>query len=208
MREREVRERQRLDEQHSRELEKNLTRWQSPVKLRQYNRASGQLVLQRKQLESLLQQCRFDEAELVQRSLERFEVQERQNAFKSMQHDYSESVRKLSERHQSEMKTLEANARVRMTQFLQRREAARFTFLNKQRTIEKRGEDAADREKVWAMAQAQRLVAISKGSAVRKPKPASQPGKEARVSTIIDLPRLEGNLKPPRRQDEAQTARF
>jgi hypothetical protein len=163
--------------------------------------------MQRRQLASLLQQCLFEEAELVQRSLEREEAQERRNAFALMQHDYAESVKKIAARHAGESQTLDAGATFRMTQFLQSRDVARFTFLHKQRKIEKRGEDAADREKLWALAQTQRTVAISKGSAVRKPQTARTPEKQPIISTTIDLPRLDGNLNPARKKNEGQPAK-
>ena len=86
---------ERLIEQQNKEAEDNYVKWKMESKVRQYNHASYHLVIQRKQLANLLQQCRFSEAEVVQKNIERLEMQERESAYKVMQHDYNESLKKL-----------------------------------------------------------------------------------------------------------------
>jgi hypothetical protein len=98
----------------------------------------------------LLQQCRFKEAEQVYRTIERLDGIEREQARKSFQKDYAESVRKMSEKHDSEVEFLETRKVVKQAQLLRDRETQRMVLLNRQKKIEKKGKDAEDKEKIWA----------------------------------------------------------
>jgi hypothetical protein len=201
-----AKQRERLMQQQHAEIAKNCERWQSLPKQRQYNRASAALIIQRRQLSILLQQNRFADAEQVQLVVEKLEREEEAKAQKTMQYEYNESVKKLGERHAAEMQFLNTAESVKVSQLYQRRQITRMIYTNKEKKLEKRGEDASNREKVWAQAQAQRAAMNRSG---QRPGTIASSAKVIKVqppSTVIRLPPLQMNV-PVRNQGEAQTAR-
>jgi hypothetical protein len=122
---------------------------------------------------------------------------------KAMQQDYNDSIKKLGERHAAELQVLDAAENVKISQLYQRRQITRMIYMNKEKKLEKRGEDAANREKVWVMAQAQKGSIISRLGTIA---PAPKVMKAQPLSTTIRLPPLQMNA-PVRGQGEAQTAR-
>jgi hypothetical protein len=163
----------------------------------------------RKQLSLLLQQCRFKEAEEVQRIVERMDAQERESGRKLMQHDYMESVRKLAEKHDSEFAVFEQNANTRLAQLALRRQTERLSFVNKQKRIEKREEETRDANKVWAAAGSWRNQTTSRCETQARSGTASAVTRyyEERVSTSIELPPLK-MIKPARRHCVSHSARI
>jgi hypothetical protein len=53
-----------------------------------YHRASVLLIIQRRQLGLLLQQCRSAEAEQVQKIVDQLDIMEKRQAAKAMQYEY------------------------------------------------------------------------------------------------------------------------
>lgn len=213
LRQRQLEAQERLIEQQNKEAEDNYVKWKMESKVRQYNHASYHLVIQRKQLANLLQQCRFSEAEVVQKNIERLEMQERESAYKVMQHDYNESLKKLEMKHDNEMIFFQQNADVQMVKLKQKRAMERQRYVNQKRKIDKRGEDAHDKERVWAAAQTQRIAAVSKGrpettEMTRDSKNktvGSLTARAQKTSTTIELPPL--HMKKPVRRQLVATAR-
>ena len=209
LKDRQLESQQRLIDQQDREAEDNYIKWKMDAKMRQYNHASYHLVFQRKLLENLMQQGRFAEAEVVQKNIQRLEMQERESAYKVMQHDYNLSLKKLDEKHGNEMVFFQQNADVQMVKLKQKRAMERQRYINQKRKIDKRGEDAHDKERVWAAAQTQRVIAASK----RRPETRDTKNRTAgsvtvrtqQTSTTIELPPL--HLKKPVKRQVAATAR-
>ena len=209
LKDRQLESQQRLIDQQDKEAEDNYIKWKMDAKMRQYNHASYHLVFQRKLLENLMQQGRFGEAEVVQKNIQRLEMQERESAYKVMQHDYNLSLKKLDEKHGNEMVFFQQNADVQMVKLKQKRAMERQRYINQKRKIDKRGEDAHDKERVWAAAQTQRVIAASK----RRPETRDTKTRTAgsvtvraqQTSTTIELPPL--HLKKPAKRQVAATAR-
>lgn len=193
--------------QQEKEDEDHYVKWMSEAKQRQYNHASYQLVINRRQLQHLLDQCRFTEAQQVQKIVDRLEAQEEEVAHKTMQHDYNESTKKLHEKHNLEIEFFQQNAQVKLTQLKQRREIARVVLNNKEKKIEAIGEQASDAEKVWNSAQTQRIMEISKKTDRAPPSVSTTaPSRKERTSTVIKLPPLVMQ-KPVRKTTLSQSAR-
>jgi predicted sulfurtransferase len=133
-----------------------------------------------------------------------------------MQHDYNESVRKLAEKHEGELQVFDSRAAVQHASLVHRRNFERATLLNRQRKIEQKGEYAADREKIWAMAQVKYAAAISREAMNRRlnsaTAPAFRPAKVAppqvkaeETVTTIELPPLD-MTRPPKKPQTARPA--
>jgi hypothetical protein len=202
-------ERDKLLADQTRELERNDSIWQSAAKARQYNRASVQLVVQRRQLASLLQQCRFAEAEQVQRIIKRTDATERENIGKLMQHDYNDAVAKLMAKHENELDFFNTTGAAQRAQLMQQIEAERIALVKRRKKIEKRGEDASNKDKVWALAHVRHAAAISRevvmsrGSAKKTVMVAPPPIQAEVPEQTIILPRLQLG----KHARKAQTAR-
>jgi hypothetical protein len=121
-----------LERQQEDELKENDELWGSETKVRQYGHASGRLIGERTQLAGLLHQGKFEEAELLQRSIDRLEKAEQTAAQAALQRDYEVSVRKLGEKHENEIALLVTQNALRQTHFLQRRARERDSLLAKQ----------------------------------------------------------------------------
>ena len=151
-----------LEEQHERESNEHYMHWMSEAKIRQYNRASQTLMMNRKQQQLLLDQCRFTEAEAIEQTIAKLEKQEEAIAHKMMQHDYDESLKALNEKQQSEIDFVLQKGKLRKQQAQQRRLVERSTLMNKEKKILAIKEQVSDPEKVWNLAQNQRINEIYK----------------------------------------------
>jgi hypothetical protein len=103
--------------------------------MRHYNHASPFLIIQRKNCEILLEAGKFDEAEEVQKAIDRIEAQEQENAVKLRDREYFESVRRLTEKVERELSVFDSKALQEMAQLKQRRQVERTRFINHQRIL-------------------------------------------------------------------------
>jgi hypothetical protein len=141
--------------------------WSSPAKYRLYNRASNQLTILRRQHSILLVQCRFGEAEEVNRQIES-KIREEEAINHAMhQRDFEESLAYLHEKQKGERDCFEVTVDVQLAQFHRKRATQRKVYENKEKKIEVKGEIAKDSEKLWNLAQMQRLEDLSGMQAIR-----------------------------------------
>ncbi|OHT06316.1 hypothetical protein TRFO_25660 [Tritrichomonas foetus] len=152
----------KMEKQHEHESNEHYLHWMSDSKVRQYNRASQQLMLNRKQMQLLLDQCRFTEAEAIQQIINKQERREQANAHKAMQHDYDESLKALNEKQQNEIDFIIQKGRIRRQQLQQKRANERLTLMNKEKKINAIAQQVADPDRVWNLAQNQRINEIYK----------------------------------------------
>ncbi|OHT08844.1 hypothetical protein TRFO_22507 [Tritrichomonas foetus] len=210
----------RLQQHQNKEIEDHYALWSSESKVRQYNHASHQLMVHRRQLQLLLDQCRFTEASKVQQAVNRLEKQEQITAHKIMQKDYDSSLKKLNERHINELQFMQQKNEIKHAQLKMQRENERLTFMNKLKKIESLKDQVSDIEKVWNLAQNQRIHDIAKRSrensmnqqnltnqtdkldqsrsiesVLKKQKEQPLTARQERTSTVIKLPPL--NMKKP-----------
>jgi hypothetical protein len=115
-----------------------------------------------------------------------------------MQRDYRDCVKKLREKHDAEIESLETRKIVRQAHVLHERNRKRMLLIYKQRKIEKRGRVAEDKERVWAQRSA--LQTRTATRAVTK-KGTAEPGVFGTNTelTTIQLPPLELDPSPRRR---------
>jgi hypothetical protein len=126
------------------------------------------------------------------------------------QHDYDASRRHLEERQAAERQFFEDKAAVQVAQFERGRNVQRRVFENKQRKIGVRGEIARDPEKLWNLAQLQRLEDLSGAQAIRGANATLPSSKVTRSDIhdenviILSLPPLSGRAKPKGRRQRCK----
>lgn len=155
------RQREEMKKSHQYELEEHHEHWSSPAKYRQYNRASNQLTVLRRQQAFLLVQCRFKDAEQVQSLIDQRTREEEAQNHKSHQHDYEESLKFIRNKQKNEVDFFEEKAQVQLTQFRQKRAAQRQVYEKREKRLEARNEVVRDLEKLWNSAQLQRIESVS-----------------------------------------------
>lgn len=194
-------EKQRVD--HQTELQKHQELWQSEQKIRQYNRPSSNLTIMRKQLHLLLAQCRFDEAEALQKLVDERTATEEDAAYRTMQHAFDEATKKLLAKQQAEEDFLKTSSEVQKRNLLQRRANLRRQIENKEKRIEKRGAETDDKEKLWNKAQVQRLEEITsrpRAATARRSLSISRDDIADKDMKILKLPPLVMKAKTARRE--------
>jgi hypothetical protein len=182
-------------EKQEKEMQEHFEQWNSVRKLRQYNTASGNLIVQRRQLALLLKQCQFEEAAQVQKGVDKLTMIEQIEARKQMQKDYSDNVRRIAEKHDAEIDMLRSALMVRQTQLVHGRQNQKLIFLRRQRKIEKKTEEAGDKDKLWAQ---RARPPVSKPGHTPKSEDGTQTIKLGPAPTTIQLPPL--TLERPMRR--------
>jgi hypothetical protein len=160
-------ERKQLQFVHESQQRELTEHWSSPAKFRLYNRASNQVTILRRQHSILLMQCRFSDAEEVNRLIESRIKEEEATSHRMHQRDFEESTAYLTEKQKGEMESFETSVDVQLAQFNHKRAIQRRIFENKQKRIQVKGDIAKDPEKLWNLAQMQRLEDLSGAHAVR-----------------------------------------
>jgi hypothetical protein len=149
----------------------------------------------------LLQQCKFQDAEQVQKIVDRLDGIEREQARKQMVHAYADNVRKLGEKHDGEIDYLETRYKVQQFELTRKRKAERALILYKQKRNDKIGEVAKDKEKIWVERSLLSPRTSGRGGNSRM-KSAPQIPIE-KTATTIQLPPLE-LMRPSRKYDSAR----
>jgi hypothetical protein len=197
-----ARERSELEAAHEKRLRQAHAEWTGPQKLLAYDRASLHLIVQRRQLELLLRQCRFEEAEQVQRLVSRLEEREAAQARAAMQRDYFDAVRRLTLSHERAVECLDARSVTRKTELRRNLEIERSQLVNREKMLRNRGKDASNVDKVWAMAQLKHAAAISRDVRTSPLKPPVSPPPMPRLAianTSLGLRPFEASWPPRKR---------
>jgi hypothetical protein len=204
-------ERRSLQEDQRNEFDEHDMRWTSPSKERQYRTASVNLLEHRRQLDLMLERSQFAEAEQVASIIERLEMDEGEGMIALRQHHYDETVKLLTAKHKSELDRFDKRGEVQIAQFLQQRQRERLTIENRQKKVDKEGQVANNKERIWAMERGRLAVNLSRDVRLSResskasdcPCPLiSRVGKEAELSvlaeTTISLPPLVKAKRPKR----------
>ncbi|OHT14675.1 hypothetical protein TRFO_14847 [Tritrichomonas foetus] len=150
-------QREQMSQRHEDEIEALENLWKSQKKARLYNRPSKTLSTLRRQLNFMLTQCRFDEAKEVQKHIdEQANIEQKQN-HEHMQHDFSEALRKLTEKQNEEKRFFEDRAQIRIRTFEQKRQRLRAGFENRARKLNAKKEVVTNPDRVWVSTQNQRI---------------------------------------------------
>ena len=193
-----------LKNRHQQEIQKLEELWSSKKKMRNYNRPSRLLSTLRRQLNFLLTQCRFEEAQALQIQIDAQSKLEEQQNHERMQHDFNEVLKKLKEKQASEKKLFKENSRVKITAFEQKRKRLRIGFENRERKMNVEKDLISNPNKLWASTQNQR---INEDSNIRRPpmKPTTRISRqdiyEKEVVTLV-LPPL--SMPRPKRKSKSK----
>jgi hypothetical protein len=163
----------------------------------------------RRQLNLLLERSQFADGEQVTSIIDRHTAVETEGMTALRQHDYDETVRLLVAKHKSELEGFGARAEVQIAQLLQNRARERLILENREKKVEKRGQVASNKERIWALEQGRlheklsRDVRLSQGFSKASPRSArivSHIEKDAEISipreTTIPLPPLVKAKRP------------
>lgn len=129
-------QRVQLEQQHANELDAFQERWMSERKGRLYNRSSNTLISLRRQLNAMVAQRRYRDADEVQAQIEQRQKLEEQMNHETMQRDFDEALRKLQTRQANETKHLEESIKIKLKTFKDRRERLRVRFQNRGKYVE------------------------------------------------------------------------
>jgi hypothetical protein len=204
-----AREKERLKEEHEAQAQEHLERWNSAEKCRQYNRASNALTVLQKQHAQLLIQCRFEDAQAVNRLREARMHEEQAIQHAMHEKDFEESAKYLAEKQAAEDQFFEAKKEVQIAQFKRRKALERRVLENKEKKIEVKGKLAQDAEKLWNLAQVQRLEDLCDPETIREsegPMPSSKMTKRDLQDpdvVILTLPPLARKTKSKPRKEKA-----
>lgn len=150
-------QRMKMEDRHAKELEDFENRWNGQEKNRLYNRPSNVLSTMRRQLNFMLTQCRFDEAQEVQKQIDEREKFEKEESFLQMQYDFNEALKKLTKKQESEKHYFEEKSQLRIVTFDQKRQRLRVGFENREKKIKTQKNKVSDPEKAWNASQHRRL---------------------------------------------------
>ena len=102
---------------HDKETDKFNDFWESEKKQRNYNKTSDNLRLLRKQADLLLMSKQYQESAQCQKKADELEVSEIENRRLAMSSDYEQSLRKLQEKQNKEMKNLLLRQKMKRTEY-------------------------------------------------------------------------------------------
>jgi hypothetical protein len=195
-------ERKKLQEEQKHEFDRHDGRWTSVPKERQYRSASVKLLENRRQLDLLLEKSEFAEAEEVAAVIQQREAAEEEGMANLRQHDYDETVKLLTARHESELEGFDERAAVVIAQLLQRRDRERLAFANRQQKVKKREQVAKNKERIWALEQTRLATNLSRDVRLERGSSKSSIRPSAVVSRIeqeahVSVPRATSILLPP-----------
>ncbi|OHT14619.1 hypothetical protein TRFO_14903 [Tritrichomonas foetus] len=197
--EKQKQQRETLVRNHQIERDEFDARWASSKKQRIYNKSTTTLIQLRRQLNFLLVQSRFDEAEEVQKIIKERMKSEAQDHHEIMQRDFDESLALLKNKQKEEIITFEENCEVQSQKLRQDREKLRRGYLNRQLKLRVKEEMLNDPDKLWAHAQKDMLDEAVKNSAKNStnlpPTRIKSEEIEEKDVTVLELPPLDNRRK-------------
>ncbi|KAK8897108.1 hypothetical protein M9Y10_015042 [Tritrichomonas musculus] len=158
-----------MESRHQKEINDFEVRWNGQEKNRLYNRPSNVLSTLRRQLNFMLTQCRFEEAQEVQKQIDEREKFEKEENYLQMQHDFNEALKKLTNKQNSEKRFFEERSKLRLVTFEQKRQRKRIGYENREKKIKSQKNTASNPEKAWHATQYRRL---EEGAILKKVPPS------------------------------------
>ena len=138
-----------MKQKHERELEEHDNYWRSEVMLRRYNRTSQTLRTMRLQIQLLMRDKRFAEAEEVAKLAKARERMECQESYRLMLKDYNESKRKIESRHKEEMGIALDKVQRRRQEFKCFFDNMVRPYTTRIRILENEEVEGQDSERIW-----------------------------------------------------------
>jgi hypothetical protein len=139
----------RVRERHEGELAEFTSRWQKPLFLKRYNRASVHLQGLRRRSAILLGQRKYDEMRSTDLEAQVAEERERNEHFRAMAMSYDEQLKHLQERHAREMEMVLAIHRQRIDEFCVTADIADENAMKRVTVLERKISGLANPEVVW-----------------------------------------------------------
>lgn len=190
------------------EEEKNefSSHWNSEKKQRVYNRSTNNLNVLRRQLNFLLVDSRFKDAESVQKQVNERTKIEQIDHFQLMQSDHDNSLKLLEEKQARELEGFEEDCIFEMQKFKEDRTKLRQAYLNRQLKLKTKEEIVADPEKLWKHGQTERMrntlrTSINTEKSVPSTKMKRSDIKDSDV-VILVLPPLDNRRKSPKKKSK------
>ena len=184
----------KIIEQQENESVQLMQVWGSEQKLRQYNKASQKLIQNRAQYQILCENSRFDEAKVLQKTIQEMEEEEMMASHAQMQRDFDIAADNLKRKHELELSTFESKIEAQNQQFMKKRETAKIPLELKQKRIEAQIEKVNDPEKLWNRCQMQKKEENVAIMLSRSNLPLLRPTTRAvkpKPNTVISLPPLD-----------------
>lgn len=110
-------EENKLIKKHDKQIQEFNEFWESEEKQRTYNKTSDELRLLRRQADLLLMDKQYQQSIQCQKRADELEAAEIRNRTLAMSNDYGESLRKLQEKQNKEMKTLTVRQKMKRTEY-------------------------------------------------------------------------------------------
>ena len=129
-------DRKQKKEKFKEEMQKVEEEWNSQGKLKNYNRPSNILLSMKAQRDNLVQQNRFNDAALLQTSIEQQQNQEVKMSYELFQRDYDEFTRKKKIKFDEDMEMFEDECQLETKKLKKDREKEKSILLVKLRKIE------------------------------------------------------------------------
>ena len=129
-------DRKQKKEKYKEEMQQIEEEWNSQGKMKNYNRPSNILLSMRTQRDNLVQQNRFNDAALLQNSIEEQQKQEVRMSFELFQRDYDEFTRKKKIKFDEEMEMFEDSCILETKKLKKDREKEKSILLVKLRKVE------------------------------------------------------------------------
>jgi hypothetical protein len=193
------REREKLEASQAYARDLLAERWNSDPKRRQYNRASVNLITQRRMRAVLLQQNRFTDAEQVNGIVENLEDRETRESHELIGRDYAASAGRLAAKHEGELEHLEIKSVVAQAQLNRRRQMERMILVHRELKLTTREEEAKDKDKLWVMRS---------GRGKRGPQPRGGGSKLSLTATMPKAVDLTTIRLPPLQKIPSQRRTF
>lgn len=196
------------------ELEKELNefdeRWNSDVKQRLYNRSTNNLNNLKRQLNFLLVDSNFKDAEAVQKQVNQRTQLEQVDHFELMQSDHDTALKFLQNKQSLELQYFEDDCAVELEKLRQDRTKLRQAYLNRQLKLKTKEEIIADPEKLWMHGQTERMgntlkTSINKGPNINPSSKMKRSDIKDTDTTVLVLPPLDNRRKTQKKPAKQKT---
>jgi len=121
---------------HEQKVNEHEEMWKSDSIIKQYNRLSPELLSMKTQINALVSQSHFIEANLMLNEYNNLKSVEEKKMHLQMQHDFDESLKHLLIKQENELKLFEITAKGRMDKLLAKRDTERTSLMKRQTKIE------------------------------------------------------------------------
>jgi hypothetical protein len=184
----------RLRERHEAELAKFTSRWQDPLFLKRYNRASVHLSGLRRRSAILLGQRKYEEMRRTEMEVQATEERERNEQFRAMVMSYDQQLKHIQQRHANEIEMLLEAHKRREEQFSVTADITDESALKRVSVLELKLKEVSNPEVVWnrhhrfeGKSVGRSMAPVKLGAVLMNPKEIA----------LLPLPPISALRKPP-----------